>query len=1429
VGPAAPPRRRTGPASWKAKAEASARVGSSGARGDVLPLIDVGEDGRFSVNEECAAALNGVRRKIAVVVVTGVYRSGKSFLTNLLLGRAPGTGSGSGGGGDRGGGDRSGDPARDPARSPASDGFSVGHSIRSCTRGIWCCTRPLDPEELRDAGTSSSSDDTAVILLDTEGLAAAGRGERGQAHDDRIFTLAMLLASKMVYNAVGTITETSIQQLGLIGNMCARVADGEGDEAGALVFPSFTWLLRDFALSLRDAGGGKISPTQYMEQALRRVEEVDARSRRRNSICAMLKRFFPDRECATLVRPAEDEAVLQDIQSHLAELRPEFLAQARSLRRTLLRGLRPKTLRGSAVTGAGFVQLLRCYVDAINDGAVPSVEGAWASAVRRQCEGASEAAEERMASALAEARKGLPVEAADLAATFDAVSAEALAVFDARVGSRTVASQQQRSALDAKLDAARNRLEARNAAASRDACESLLRGLFAAARREEEEEEARQKGGDGLGGAAADADVTSLWDRHARVMDDYAQRAVGPAREVVGVEIGTRALRDAVERRSKLRSETLMAAERRLAAAGRRFAEAESEAKRLRGSLDSARGRSADLAADLAKARASAATAQDALKAAQARHARALAEEREASAAETERAVAEGAIQLENRFASERRDWASDRKLALEKQNRDFAVQRSVLEREHAESERSKLEALQRSLCAEAKSASEASEAGSRAAMLAQEKLHETALAAVEAGRAADRKLLEEEGEALRARAASELEALRSDHARTLRDREARLAEGAASRRALEASEAALRRDHEAALELLEEEGEALRARAASELEALRSDHARTLRDREARLAEGAASRRALEASEAALRRDHEAALEEAAERHEAVEASAHSQRAETQAEIRRAAEAHEASAEAMRLEAARDAALWDERAEAAGRAHSAALEAARADATARLAAAEDASRSAAAEAAAEHEASLSGAREAAAAELRALRAEADARAGDARAAHAATLEAQERSAEAALEASDTKAREGESRHAAALARCEAEARMRLGAAEEALCREHETAALDAEALHADALASLERAHLNEAEEIARAHAAAVEQLESTSKAELAQTEALAEETRTAHADALRRAALEAAARLSAAEASLQGEHSAALEAASKRHADALSALEARTAAELSDAAEAHAAAAEAHRAAAASELAQRRASLESARTAHDASMERAQEEAAARLTAAEERTAARAVAATRSQAAVRALQLELSAKRCVASGQRGMVVTKFHAKKGNDPRWIVYRADEAAVGWCREGRRAPTTLVPLREVESVVYGMRSPTLLDRAAALQTRPWRCFYIRTSKRTYNFAARSSSDAVTMCAALQTLVAKARAGGRSSLPGGVRSRGSLLWRQLCWRLDEAASKRGVTRSSLIARTVSALAAARGEAEEAKQRELPEEAKQREMPEV
>lgn len=74
--------------------------------------------------------------------------------------------------------------------------------------------------------------------------------------------MALLLSSYFIYNSVGSIDEKAVQNLSLIINLSKMLQKGEEKDRQTIIdsFPSFLWLVRDFALRLVDDKGFSISP-----------------------------------------------------------------------------------------------------------------------------------------------------------------------------------------------------------------------------------------------------------------------------------------------------------------------------------------------------------------------------------------------------------------------------------------------------------------------------------------------------------------------------------------------------------------------------------------------------------------------------------------------------------------------------------------------------------------------------------------------------------------------------------------------------------------------------------------------------------------------------------------------------------------------------------------------------------------------------------------------------------------------------------------------------------------------------------------------------------------------------------------------------------------------------------------------------------------
>lgn len=313
-----------------------------------IPLV-VFEKGEFSVTEESLSFLRSITGKIAVIAVVGKYRTGKSFLLNRII-----------------------------LNNRGKIGFGVGPTINPCTKGLWIWSEGVE--------TDLDGEKVTVLVIDSEGL---GAFDEDANHDTRIFLLALLLSSYFIYNSVGSIDESALQNLSLIVNLSKQIQVKSGQSTVddiSTYFPSFLWILRDFALKLVDSQGSPISTKEYLESALTPTRGISDSVEAKNRIRRLLTGFFTDRDCFALVRPTESEKALQRLdQADDSVFRPEFLEMAQKLRRHIFRKVKVKTLNKACLTGEMLGKLACTYVQTINQGGVPNIEGAWSSVCNAEC------------------------------------------------------------------------------------------------------------------------------------------------------------------------------------------------------------------------------------------------------------------------------------------------------------------------------------------------------------------------------------------------------------------------------------------------------------------------------------------------------------------------------------------------------------------------------------------------------------------------------------------------------------------------------------------------------------------------------------------------------------------------------------------------------------------------------------------------------------------------------------------------------------------------------------------------------------------------------------------------------------------------------------------------------------------------------------
>ncbi len=119
-------------------------------------------------------------------------------------------------------------------------------------------------------GTTPDGEPLNILVIDSEGIGAL---DEDSNHDNRIFSLTILLSSAFIYNSVGSIDENAIQNLSLVVNITKHIHIKSKDEDVdsedySNYFPSFYWVIRDFTLQMVDEEGDPITSKEYLERSL---------------------------------------------------------------------------------------------------------------------------------------------------------------------------------------------------------------------------------------------------------------------------------------------------------------------------------------------------------------------------------------------------------------------------------------------------------------------------------------------------------------------------------------------------------------------------------------------------------------------------------------------------------------------------------------------------------------------------------------------------------------------------------------------------------------------------------------------------------------------------------------------------------------------------------------------------------------------------------------------------------------------------------------------------------------------------------------------------------------------------------------------------------------------------------------------------------
>lgn len=269
-------------------------------------------------------AISKLETPIAAVAVIGPYRSGKSFLLNQLLSLS------------------------------CEEGFGVGHMRDTKTKGIWVWGKPLE----MDIGGVR----TSILFLDTEGFESVGKSN---VYDDRIFALATIMSSVLIYNLPETVREADISRLSFAVELAQEFYGRVKGRDIAFQPAKLLWLIQ------RDFLEGK-TVQQMVNEALQQVPNLTGNKNieQVNQIRESLEIMGENSTAFSLPQPHLLRTKLCNLPD--SDLDPSYIKRREELKGLVTSMIQPKMVRGKFLNGKEFVSFLEQILEALNKGDIPS-------------------------------------------------------------------------------------------------------------------------------------------------------------------------------------------------------------------------------------------------------------------------------------------------------------------------------------------------------------------------------------------------------------------------------------------------------------------------------------------------------------------------------------------------------------------------------------------------------------------------------------------------------------------------------------------------------------------------------------------------------------------------------------------------------------------------------------------------------------------------------------------------------------------------------------------------------------------------------------------------------------------------------------------------------------------------------------------------
>ncbi|XP_068103301.1 guanylate-binding protein 7-like [Hyperolius riggenbachi] len=251
--------------------------------------------------------------------------------------------------------------------------IKVDASIHTESKGIrmWCVPHPHKKNH-------------TLVLLDTDPLEDVEKEDN--KGDFRMFTLAVLLSSALVYDSGDIIDQHAIRKLLFLNTLntfiSVRQQHNDDDQAEAFRhFPIFIWTVEEIDLGLKTSGK-LVSKEDFLEEALKpRYNRRDQSDEDDDSAMKPLRRFFKQWKCFVFDVPTNNKQlhrILEELPD--SELNAKFVDQSQKLCDYIYQNAEEKKLYNVTVTGQRLAELVENYTKALNSSntiPIEEVVGSW--------------------------------------------------------------------------------------------------------------------------------------------------------------------------------------------------------------------------------------------------------------------------------------------------------------------------------------------------------------------------------------------------------------------------------------------------------------------------------------------------------------------------------------------------------------------------------------------------------------------------------------------------------------------------------------------------------------------------------------------------------------------------------------------------------------------------------------------------------------------------------------------------------------------------------------------------------------------------------------------------------------------------------------------------------------------------------------------